>query len=78
MKIVLKNRLIAGIAVLALATGGLYGCGDFLDENATPQGALDAGTLANKAGVEGTLIGAYRALDCTPTTQANWGCAASN
>jgi starch-binding outer membrane protein, SusD/RagB family len=78
MKIVLKNRLIAGIAVLALATGGLYGCGDFLDENATPQGALDAGTLANKAGVEGTLIGAYRALDCIPTTEANWGCAASN
>jgi hypothetical protein len=78
MKIVLKNPLLVGAAVLTLATGGLYGCGDFLDENATPQGALDAGTLANKAGVEGTLIGAYRALDCMPTNQSNWGCAASN
>ena len=78
MKIVLKNPLLVGTAVLTLATGGLYGCKDFLTENATPQGALDAGTLANKAGVEGTLIGAYRALDCTYATQSNWGCAASN
>ncbi len=60
MKIVLKNPLLVGTAVLALATGGLYGCGDFLDKNAIPQGALDPNTLANKAGVEGTLIGAYR------------------
>jgi len=78
MKIVLKNRLLVGTAVLTLATGGLSGCGDFLDKNAIPQGSLDPTTLANKAGVEGTLIGAYRSLDCTPTTQANWGCAASN
>jgi hypothetical protein len=78
MKIVLKNRLIVGTAVLTLATGGLYGCKDFLTENATPQGALDASTLANKAGVEGTLIGAYRTLDCTPALSQNWGCAASN
>ena len=78
MKIVLKNPLLVGTAVLTLATGGLYGCKDFLTENATPQGALDAGTLANKAGVEGTLIGAYRSLDCTYATSANWGCAASN
>ena len=35
-------------------------------------------TLENKDGVEGTLIGAYRALDCTSAVSANWGCAASN
>jgi hypothetical protein len=79
MKIVSKNRLLVGTAVLTLVSGGLYGCKDFLSTNAVPQGTLDAGTLANKAGVEGTLIGAYRALDCTNNTSGpGWGCAASN
>jgi hypothetical protein len=77
MKIVSKNPLLVGTAVLSLVSAGLYGCKDFLTENAVPQGTLDAGTLANRAGVEGTLIGAYRTLDCTNNTGA-WGCAASN
>jgi hypothetical protein len=78
MKIVSKHPVLVGTALLALATGALYGCKDFLTDAATPQGTLDEGTLANRAGVEGTLIGAYRTLDCTNATSSNWGCAASN
>jgi hypothetical protein len=77
MKIVSKHPLLVGTALLALATGALYGCKDFLSNAAAPQGTLDAGTLANRSGVEGTLIGAYRTLDCTSATGA-WGCAASD
>jgi hypothetical protein len=78
MKIVTKHPVLAGIALLALATAGIYGCKDFLGAAAAPQGTLDQGTLANKTGVEGTLIAAYRTLDCTSATHPNWGCAASD
>jgi starch-binding outer membrane protein, SusD/RagB family len=77
MKMVSKNPLLFGTALLTLATGALYGCKDFLNSAAAPQGTLDQSTLANRAGVEGTLIGAYRTLDCTTSVGA-WGCAASN
>jgi len=60
------------------AAGTLYGCKDFLTSASIPQGTLDATTLANKAGVEGTLIAAYRALDRTNASPGNWGSAASN
>ncbi len=76
MKVLAKNRLLVGTAILALVSGGLYGCKNFLDTNATPQGTLDEGTLSTASGVEGTLIAAYRALDCPVT--GDWGCAASN
>lgn len=56
----------------------LYGCKNFLTDSSAPQGTLNQSTLENKAGVEGTLVGAYRALDCTSAVSANWGCAASN
>jgi starch-binding outer membrane protein, SusD/RagB family len=78
MKIVSRNPILAGTTFLILATGALYGCKDFLVENSTPQGTLNEQTLANRTGVEGTLIGAYRTLDCTNATSSNWGCAASN
>jgi hypothetical protein len=77
MKIVSRHQLLVGTALLALATGAIYGCSDFLSSSATPQGTLDEGTLANRAGVEATLIGAYRPLDCANGNFA-WGCAASN
>jgi hypothetical protein len=77
MKIASKRSLFLGTASLILAGATLYGCKDFLSTNATPQGTLDQGTLANQAGVEGSLVAAYRTLDCTNATQANWGCAAS-
>jgi hypothetical protein len=77
MDIVPKNRLLTGMAVAILFAATLYGCKDFLDNAATPQGTLDEKTLQTKAGVEGTLIAAYRQLDCTSSSGA-WGCAVSN
>jgi hypothetical protein len=77
MKLVSKHPLLVGTALLTIATGALYGCKDFLSNAAAPQGTLDQSTLANRAGVEGTLIGAYRSLDCS-TSSGAWGCAASN
>ena len=73
-----KYRLIAGAASLVLGAATFYGCKDYLTDASSPQGTLDAGTLANAAGVEASLISTYRALDCTTATQTNWGCAASN
>ena len=60
------------------SAAALYGCKNFLTDSSAPQGTLNQSTLENKDGVEGTLIGAYRALDCTSAISANWGCAASN
>jgi hypothetical protein len=53
-----------------------YACDDFLEGN--PQGTLDEQTLANQAGVEGTLIAAYRVLDWNTGVGGDWGTAASN
>jgi len=72
-----KKSLLRGMAVTILATAVLYGCKDFLSTAAEPQGTLDQTTLANRTGVEGSLIAAYRTLDCTDAVGA-WGCAASN
>jgi hypothetical protein len=78
MKIASKHPLLVGTAVLTTFALGLYGCKNFLTDASLPQGTLDQGTLATPAGVEGTLIAAYRTLDCTTATNGNWGCAASN
>lgn len=63
----------AAVGLLAIA-GFASGCDDFL--NTPPQGALDELTLANAAGVEATLIGAYRMLGGTPdgftNAPSNW------
>lgn len=77
MTLITKFRLLAGAGAL-LSVAAAYGCKDFLTNNATPQGTLNDQTLTNKTGVEGTLIAAYRALDCNYQTTANWGCAVSN
>ena len=77
MRIASKHPLLMGTALAIVCGSALYGCKDFLEENSTPQGTLDAATLSSKGGVEGTLIAAYRALDCNTTTGA-WGCAVSN
>ncbi|MFN2567301.1 MAG: RagB/SusD family nutrient uptake outer membrane protein [Gemmatimonadaceae bacterium] len=49
-----------------------------MTEAAAPQGTLNEQTLANRAGVEGTLIAAYRALDWNGAVGGAWGSAASN
>jgi starch-binding outer membrane protein, SusD/RagB family len=78
MRTLSRKPLVVGTAFLVAAGATLYGCKDFLTDAANSQGTLDEKTLANRAGVEGTLVGAYRALDCTASLQPNWGCAASN
>ena len=73
-----RHPLVFGATLLTVAAAGLYGCDDFLNNAAEPQGTLDEQTLANKAGVEGSLIAAYRALDWTTGVGGAWGSAASN
>ena len=76
MKTLLRSRLVLGTAFLALMGVLTYACKDFLDTPA--QGSLDENALTTRAGVEGSLIAAYRSLDCNNATNGNWGCAASN
>jgi hypothetical protein len=71
-----RSRPLSGTALVIAVAGAAYACGDFLD--APPQGALDENTLANLAGVEGTLIAAYRALEWNNGVGGAWGTAASN
>jgi hypothetical protein len=71
----LRSRLVRGTVVFALIGAITYACSDFL--NTPSQGTLDATTLQTRDGVEGSLIAAYRTLDCTNSVGA-WGCAASN
>lgn len=71
-----RSSLLSGTAVLIVVAGVTYACDDFLDS--APQGTLDENTLANQAGVEGTLIAAYRVLDWNTGVGGDWGTAASN
>lgn len=61
-----------------LAGSVLYGCNDFLERAAAPQGTLNEQSLATRQGVEGSLIAAYRALDWNFGVGGAWGNAASN
>lgn len=70
------KRLVYGTAVVMVAAGVTYACKDFLD--APAQGTVDEQTLATLTGVEGSLIAAYRSLDCSSSSAGSWGCAASN
>ncbi len=72
----IRNRLLYGMVGVIVASGVTYACKDFLDQPG--QGTLDEGTLANQAGVEASLIAAYRSLDCSSSSAGSWGCAASN
>jgi starch-binding outer membrane protein, SusD/RagB family len=73
-----RKRLLLGIAALTVSAGGIAGCKNFLTDASVPQGTLDAGTLANKAGVEGSLMAAYRQLDYTTGVGGGMSSAASN
>ncbi len=64
------------LPVLAAAVG-VASCRDTLATAAQPQGTLNSQSLATKAGVEGLLAGAYRALDANNSVLA-WGNAASD
>ncbi len=78
MNKVSKRPVLLGLAVMLCSVSTLYGCKDFLTDAALPQGTLDQTTLANKAGVEGSLIAAYRQLDHSTGAGGGWGPAASN
>jgi len=71
-----RFRMLVGTACLLVGLAITYACSDFL--NTPAQGALEQAALTTKAGVEGSLIAAYRSLDCNNATNGNWGCAASN
>jgi hypothetical protein len=74
----LQQTKLLGTALAICAAASMSGCKDFLATNATPQGTLDAATLANRAGVEGSLIAAYRSLDWNNGSGGNWASAAGN
>ncbi len=76
MKPLYRSRLLSWAAFLIFVTGATYACDDFL--TGAPKGTLDDKTLANEAGVEGTLIAAYRVLDWNNGVGGAWGTAASN
>src|SRR5687767_15754922 len=78
MKPISRHPLLFGTAFLTLAGAALYGCKDFLESAGVPQGTLDEKTIVNRAGVEGTLIAAYRSLDWNTGVGGAWGSAASN
>lgn len=78
MKTVSKHPLLVGSASLMLTCATLAGCGDFLSDAAAPQATLNDKSLANQAGVEGSLIAAYRALEWNNGVGGAWGNAASN
>lgn len=69
----LGKRTLVGFAIL---TGAAYGCKDFLVT--PPQGALNELTLGNQAGLEATLVGAYRIIGGMTnfgSAPSNWGLA---
>jgi starch-binding outer membrane protein, SusD/RagB family len=78
MKTASRHPLLLGTVSLLLTGVAAYGCKDFLTEAAAPQGTLDEQTVLTKAGVEGLLVAAYRALDWNGAVADNWGNAASN
>ena len=71
-----RFKMLVGTACLLVGLAITYACSDFL--NTPAQGLLNETTLATKVGVEGSLIAAYRSLDCNNATNGNWGCASSN
>lgn len=76
MKTLLRSNLVIATAVLTTLAAITFACKDFLDQ--APQGTVDEATLATRNGVEGSLIAAYRSLDCSSSSAGSWGCAASN
>lgn len=74
----ISRKLLLGSASVVLGTAALYGCKNFLTDAEQSQGTLNSQTLETQSGLEGTLIAAYRTLDCTYGTSNDWGCAVSN
>ena len=73
-----KHRLLSGTALLLVSSLALTACDDFLEKQANPQGTLNEQTLANRNGVEGSLIATYRAIEWNGAVGGDWGNTASN
>ncbi len=76
MKTLLRSKLVIAAAVVTTLGAITFACSDFLEQPA--QGTVDEATLATRNGVEGSLVAAYRSLDCSSSSAGSWGCAASN
>jgi hypothetical protein len=73
----LKNNFKLFIPALLAVVGLLYACGTkFLDK--PPIGTLDPGIVANSAGIQNILIGAYAGLDGQGLNNSGWGSAVDN
>src|SRR5665647_919415 len=73
----IKIKIIPAIIAASIMLVSMYACNkDFL--NKAPLGSLDPGNLANSAGVQGLLIGAYSILDGYGSANSGWETAASN
>lgn len=73
----IKIKIIPAFMVASIILVSMYACKkDFL--NKAPLGSLDPGNLANSAGVQGLLIGAYSILDGYGSANSGWETAASN
>lgn len=73
------KRMKTGIMISSILAGAIIfvACNkDFLEK--APLGSLDPGNLANSAGVQGLLIGAYSMLDGYGGAGGGWESAASN
>lgn len=73
-----RRPLLLGAALPLVAALGLGACKDTLNQAAQPLGTLNAQSLATPAGVEATLVSAYRALDWNNSVGGAWGNAASD
>jgi len=73
-----RNPLLFGTTVLLLSAATMYGCSDFLEKAAAPEGTLNEETLSNGTGVEGSLIATYRAIEHNNGVGGAWGNAVSN
>jgi len=78
MNRLIRNPLLFGTTVLLMSTAVLYGCSDFLENAAAPEGTLNEETLSNATGVEGSLIATYRAIEWNDGVGGAWGNSASN
>ncbi len=76
MKTLLRSKLVLATAVLTTMGAITFACQGFLD--VPTQATLDEAALSTRSGVEGSLIAAYRSLDCSSSSAGSWGCAASN
>ena len=76
MKKLLRSDIVTTAAVLIALGTITYACKDGKD--VLNSSAQEQASFETKEGVEASLIGVYRSLDCSSSSVGSWGCAASN